>query len=107
VDDELEEAEKDVAGTKGDTQIQLLIEAFTLVFTAELGDRSFLATIALSAAQNPVMVASGAVLAHSLATGIAVASGALLAKYISEKVVGYVGGSLFLAFAITTALGLF
>mmetsp|Transcript_7679 Transcript_7679/g.18733 ORF Transcript_7679/g.18733 Transcript_7679/m.18733 type:complete len:358 (+) Transcript_7679:110-1183(+) len=107
VDDELEEAEEDITKLKGETQWQTLVEAFTLVFTAELGDRSFLATIALSAAQNPFLVAIGAIFAHSIATGIAVASGAFLAKYINEKVVGYVGGTLFIAFAITTAFGVF
>ena len=54
-----------------------------------------------------VSVATGAIVAHVVATAGAVAGGAILSEYISEKVMGYVGGSLFIVFALTTAIGFF
>jgi putative Ca2+/H+ antiporter (TMEM165/GDT1 family) len=79
----------------------LVLSTFALVFAAEWGDKSFLATIALSAASSPVGVVSGAVAGHGVATLVAVLGGSVLSEYVSEKVVQYVGGSLFLVFAAT------
>ncbi|KAK9810370.1 hypothetical protein WJX72_009592 [[Myrmecia] bisecta] len=89
------------------TPWQTFLEVATLIFVAEWGDRSMLATIALGAAQNPVGVALGAVCGHAVATLIAVIGGALASKYISEKTIGYIGGVLFLVFAGATAFGVF
>ena len=74
---------------------------FALVFAAEWGDKSFLATIALAAASDPLGVTAGAVVGHATATALAVAGGSLLSDYVNEKVVAYVGGSLFIGASLT------
>jgi putative Ca2+/H+ antiporter (TMEM165/GDT1 family) len=110
MDEEFADAQEAVEGSESVKQVTpwgQLASIFGLVFAAEFGDRSFLSTIALSAAQNPVAVAGGAIAGHAVATGIAVSGGAVLAKYLSERVLGFIGGTLFIVFAITTGLGIF
>ncbi|KAL4433738.1 hypothetical protein ABPG75_000179 [Micractinium tetrahymenae] len=113
-DDELADAEAEVESAEqggkihgGRASPQALLEVASLIFVAEWGDRSMLATIALGAAQSPVGVAGGAIAAHALATLMAVIGGAMLSRHISEKMVGYIAGCLFLVFAAATAFGLF
>ncbi len=111
IEEEKAEAEEVVENLtqqeKRESLIARITQTFGLVFAAEIGDRSFLSTIALSAALNPYAVATGAIAAHASATGIAVAGGVFLSKYLSEKVIGYISAALFLIFAATTALGIF
>ncbi|XP_021806989.1 protein PAM71-homolog, chloroplastic [Prunus avium] len=104
---EAEELVKEKVSKRLSNPLEIVWKSFSLVFVAEWGDRSMLATIALGAAQSPWGVASGAIAGHVLATSIAVLGGAFLASYISEKLVGYVGGGLFLVFAVATFFGFF
>ncbi len=108
--DEMEEAaalvsKADAEAAKG--VFAGFVQAFSLIFVAEWGDRSMLATIALGAAQNPVGVFAGAVLGHALATLLAVIGGSLMSERISERTVGLTSGVLFLLFAAATVLGVF
>uniref|UniRef100_A0A7S3QVE1 GDT1 family protein n=1 Tax=Dunaliella tertiolecta TaxID=3047 RepID=A0A7S3QVE1_DUNTE len=74
-EEELQEANEAVTAAEQGGRMQrtepvkAFFEVASLVFIAEWGDRSMLATIALGAAQNPVGVASGAVMGHAIATG--------------------------------------
>lgn len=104
---EAEELVKEKVAKKLTNPFEIIWKSFSLVFFAEWGDRSMLATIALGAAQSPWGVASGAIGGHLFATCIAILGGAFLANYISEKLVSYLGGVLFLIFAVATLLGVF
>ena len=64
-----------------------LLQAFLLVFAAEVGDRSFISAAALSAQGGPEGAAAvfvGAIAAHGIATLLAVALGDLISTYVSE-----------------------
>ncbi|XP_031482685.1 protein PAM71-homolog, chloroplastic [Nymphaea colorata] len=104
---EAEELVKEKVAKRLTNPFEIVWKSFSLVFFAEWGDRSMLATIALGAAQSPWGVASGAIAGHLVATSLAVVGGAFLANYISEKLVGYLGGGLFLGFAVATLMGVF
>lgn len=63
----------------------LFLEAFTLTFLAEWGDRSQLTTIILAARENVYGVILGGITGHALCTGIAVIGGKLIATRISVR----------------------
>ncbi|GAX73128.1 hypothetical protein CEUSTIGMA_g581.t1 [Chlamydomonas eustigma] len=104
--EEKEEAQEVVQTFGAEDTTKIILSTFALVFAAEWGDKSFLATIALAAASSPLGVVTGAVAGHGVATGIAVAGGSVLSKYFSESFLQYVGGTLFLVFAAATLIDL-
>lgn len=79
----------------------IFIQAFTLTFLAEWGDRSQLTTIVLAAREDPFGVAVGGTVGHCLCTGLAVVGGRMIAQKISVRTVTIVGGIVFLAFAFS------
>ncbi|XP_014249374.1 transmembrane protein 165-like [Cimex lectularius] len=83
---------------------QVILQAFTLTFLAEWGDRSQLSTVILASRENMYAVTLGAILGHSICTGVAVVGGRMLAQKISTKTVMLIGGIVFLIFAISTLI---
>lgn len=81
------------------THIGIMLQAFTMTFLAEWGDRTQIATIGLAASKNAVGVTLGAILGHTICAAIAVIGGKLIANHISERTITFIGGSLFLVFA--------
>lgn len=65
------------------TDKMILTQAFIMTFLAEWGDRSQIATIALAASYNLLMVNVGALLGHFLCTGAAVQLGEWISKRVS------------------------
>ncbi len=57
---------------------KVFVNAFGLIFLAEWGDRSQLATIVLASVNDVAGVILGGVLGHTLCTGLAVLAGALV-----------------------------
>jgi len=102
-DEEKGEKSKNTSDTHK-TLFVIALQAFTLTFLAEWGDRSQLATIALAAANSPLGVLLGGMSGHAVCTGLAVIGGRLLANYVSERTLTLIGGLLFLGFAIYGSL---
>ncbi|KAK3928944.1 Transmembrane protein 165 [Frankliniella fusca] len=80
---------------------RIFVQAFTLTFLAEWGDRSQLTTIILAAREDVVGVTIGGTLGHCLCTGLAVLGGRMIAQRISVRTVTIIGGIVFLIFAVS------
>jgi putative Ca2+/H+ antiporter (TMEM165/GDT1 family) len=73
-------------------------KAFTLTFMAEMGDKTQLAVMALTASlQAPIEVFIGAIIAFAIVTAIGVSLGKFFRKRVKPKTLRVVSGILFLA----------
>ncbi len=78
----------------------VFLEALSLTFVAEWGDRTQFATVALALQHNPIGVILGGILGHAICALIAVLGGRWAAGHISERLVTWIGGLLFLLFGM-------
>ena len=81
-------------------------EAFSLVFLAELGDRTQFATIFLAAAPGFSIAGllAGSLAGHALVTWLAVGAGKWIGRRISERLLYRLSGALFVAFGLVALL---
>jgi putative Ca2+/H+ antiporter (TMEM165/GDT1 family) len=74
--------------------LKVLVTVFGIVFLAELGDKTQLATL-LFASRSPgnlIAVFVGASAALVLASAIGVVAGGLISQYVSPKSLSYIAG---------------
>ena len=73
---------------------KLLLTVFTVIFLAELGDKTQLSTMLFAADKevSKLTVFAGASLALIVASAIGVAAGSIMSEYISEKHLHYIAG---------------
>ncbi len=84
--------------------LKTAMTVFTVVFLAELGDKTQLATF-LFASKSPgsyLAVFIGASLALITATAIAIGAGAFVSQYIDQKMLSYVAGAGFILVGVWT-----
>jgi putative Ca2+/H+ antiporter (TMEM165/GDT1 family) len=87
-------------------EIRVLLTVFVVVFIAELGDKTQLATLLFAADKgvSKIAVFVGASLALMAASGIAVLAGGFVSHYVSEKYLHYLAGLGFVGIGIWTLL---
>ena len=81
---------------------KVFIKCFSMTFIAEWGDRSQLATIVLAGLNNVWGVIIGGCAGHTVCTGGAVLVGMIVARFISARVITFIGALVFIGFAIAS-----
>jgi Ca2+/H+ antiporter, TMEM165/GDT1 family len=74
--------------------------AFGLTFIAEMGDKTQIAILTLSARFGWLPVFLGATVAFAVLNALAVTVGALLARFVPEEVIRYVSAGVFIVFGL-------
>ncbi len=84
--------------------LKILFTVFSVIFIAELGDKTQLATLLFAADKevSKLTVFIGASLALIVASGIGVLAGGLISHYISEKYLNYLAAAGFILIGIWT-----
>lgn len=87
-------------------ELRVLLSTFALLFVAELGDKTQLATMLFAADKevSKLTVFIGASLALVLASAIGVLAGSAISAYVSEKHLNYIAGIGFVGIGIWTLL---
>jgi len=85
---------------------KVIIAAFGLVFLAELGDKTQLAALNLSAkSQAPMLVFLGSVTAYALVTLVTVLLGGVLARFIQPDYIRYGAAVMFIVIGALILFG--
>ncbi|MDH3690515.1 MAG: TMEM165/GDT1 family protein [Gammaproteobacteria bacterium] len=86
--------------------LKLLITVFGVIFLAELGDKTQLATLLFAADKeaHKLTIFFGASLALILASGIGVLAGGLVSQYVREEYLRWAAGIGFMAIGVWTLL---
>lgn len=86
--------------------IKILATVFTVIFIAELGDKTQLATLLFAADKDvsKLSVFVGASLALVVTSGIGVLAGGVVSQYVSEKYLHYIAGLGFVVIGIWTMI---
>ena len=87
-------------------EYKVLFTVFWVVFLAELGDKTQLATMLFAADKevSKLTVFIGASLALIIASGIGVLAGSVISEYISEKHLQYIAGIGFITIGFWTLI---
>lgn len=86
--------------------LKTLFTVFSVVFVAELGDKTQLATLLFAAEKNisKITVFAGAALALVLTSAVGVLAGSLISQYLSEKYLNIIAGIGFVGIGIWTLM---
>ena len=79
------------------------LTAFSVIVLAELGDKTQLAVITMSAStKKPLSIFLGGSLAMVLLTGIGVVAGEMITKFVPENILSKIAAVLFIIIGIWT-----
>jgi putative Ca2+/H+ antiporter (TMEM165/GDT1 family) len=82
-------------------ELRVLLSTFALLFVAELGDKTQLAVISMTAKYKmPIWIFVGATLALAAVTALGVLGGELLTRFISEMILRKVAAALFVGMGL-------